>query len=72
MAPTFSAHSTNGMGQASVNIKQFEPLLDSVEAAGLLRIHPKTLKKMARRWSDPRDADRQTLALPCVRSGRMG
>jgi excisionase family DNA binding protein len=27
---------------------QFEPLLDSVEAARLLRIHPKTLQKMAR------------------------
>jgi excisionase family DNA binding protein len=27
----------------------FEPLLDSEQAAGLLRIHPKTLQKMARR-----------------------
>ena len=27
----------------------FEPLLDSIEAAALLRIHPKTLQKMARR-----------------------
>jgi excisionase family DNA binding protein len=26
----------------------FEPLLDSTEAAALLRIHPKTLQKMAR------------------------
>ena len=26
----------------------FEPLLDSVEAAELLRIHPKTLQRMAR------------------------
>jgi excisionase family DNA binding protein len=26
----------------------FEPLLDSVEAAGLLKIHPKTLQKLAR------------------------
>ena len=49
MAPTLSALSPDGTGQASVSIKQFEPLLDSVEAAGLLRIHPKTLKKMARR-----------------------
>lgn len=30
-------------------ITEFEPLLDSTEAAALLRIHPKTLKKMARR-----------------------
>jgi excisionase family DNA binding protein len=27
----------------------FEPLLDSEEAAALLKIHPKTLQKMARR-----------------------
>ena len=27
----------------------FEPLLDSDEAAALLKIHPKTLQKMARR-----------------------
>jgi excisionase family DNA binding protein len=27
----------------------FEPLLDSDEAAALLRIHPKTLQRMARR-----------------------
>lgn len=27
---------------------QFEPLLDSAEAASLLRIHPKTLQRMAR------------------------
>ncbi len=27
---------------------QFEPLLDSAEAAALLQIHPKTLQKLAR------------------------
>jgi excisionase family DNA binding protein len=27
---------------------QFEPLLDSAEAAALLKIHPKTLQRMAR------------------------
>jgi excisionase family DNA binding protein len=30
------------------SIPPFEPLLDSDEAAALLRIHPKTLQKMAR------------------------
>lgn len=29
--------------------QQFEPLLDSEEAAALLKIHPKTLQKLARR-----------------------
>ena len=28
---------------------EFEPLLDSEEAAALLKIHPKTLQKLARR-----------------------
>ena len=31
----------------------FEPLIDSDEAAGLLRIHPKTLQRMARSGQVP-------------------
>lgn len=34
--------------QTSESGSGFEPLLDSVEAAELLRIHPKTLQRMAR------------------------
>lgn len=34
---------------AAVPEDDFEPLLDSEEAAALLKIHPKTLQKMARR-----------------------
>lgn len=30
------------------SVVQFEPLLDSAEAAALLKIHPKTLQRMAR------------------------
>jgi excisionase family DNA binding protein len=33
----------------SFGATDFEPLLDSEQAASLLRIHPKTLQKMARR-----------------------
>lgn len=33
---------------ATVSRTQFEPLLDSDEAAALLKIHPKTLQRMAR------------------------
>jgi len=33
----------------AVSEDDFEPLLDSEEAAALLKIHPKTLQKMARR-----------------------
>lgn len=33
----------------AVSKEEFEPLLDSEEAAALLKIHPKTLQKLARR-----------------------
>ena len=33
---------------SAVPVDGFEPLLDSEEAAALLKIHPKTLQKMAR------------------------
>lgn len=36
-------------GPPIVAEEEFEPLLDSEEAAALLKIHPKTLQKMARR-----------------------
>jgi excisionase family DNA binding protein len=32
---------------------EFEPLLDSNEAAQLLKVHPKTLQRMARRGEIP-------------------
>jgi excisionase family DNA binding protein len=43
-------HSTNRRPPKQQNQPEplFEPLLDSDEAARLLRIHPKTLQKMAR------------------------
>jgi excisionase family DNA binding protein len=34
--------------RADLTDLQFEPLLDSAEAAALLQIHPKTLQKLAR------------------------
>jgi excisionase family DNA binding protein len=44
-------HSHSGAHQAPSSTVQedgFEPLLDSEEAAALLKIHPKTLQKLAR------------------------
>lgn len=38
----------NGHQEKSESDNGFEPLLDSVQAAELLRIHPKTLQRMAR------------------------
>ena len=37
-----------GFGHQYPESERFEPLLDSATAAKLLRIHPKTLQKMAR------------------------
>jgi len=34
-------------------VPEFEPLLDSEEAAALLRLHPETLKRRARRGEIP-------------------
>jgi len=44
-------HSQAPASQSSpwIGDKPFEPLLDSEEAAALLKIHPKTLQKLARR-----------------------
>jgi excisionase family DNA binding protein len=39
----------NKTGPRIVAEDEFEPLLDSEQAAALLKIHPKTLQKMARR-----------------------
>ena len=49
MTYPFRPRSTQLPTQARFPVIEFEPLLDSVEAAALLRIHPKTLQKMARR-----------------------
>jgi excisionase family DNA binding protein len=49
MARSFPHISKVSPNLARFPVTEFEPLLDSIEAAALLRIHPKTLKKMARR-----------------------
>ena len=53
---------------SNAQIIQFERLLDSDEAASLLKIHPKTLQKLARKGEIVRGADRQALALPGFRA----
>ncbi len=50
---------------------RFEPLLDSDEAADLLKIHPKTLQRMARRGDGGWNPDRKALALPCFTTQRV-
>lgn len=49
MTYTFPSRSAHVHTQVRIPATEFEPLLDSVEAAALLRIHPKTLQKLARR-----------------------
>jgi len=39
---------SQGVGRSPSPIDEFEPLLDSDEAAALLKIHPKTLQRLAR------------------------
>ena len=43
-----SSRSTQIAAQSRFPVIEFEPLLDAIEAAALLRMHPKTLKKKAR------------------------
>lgn len=40
-------------GEAASNIRTFEPLLDTEEAARLLRMHPRTLRTKARNGMIP-------------------
>jgi excisionase family DNA binding protein len=54
MTYTFRSRPTQVPTQPRFPVTEFEPLLDSVEAAALLRIHPKALQKMARRGQIPR------------------
>jgi excisionase family DNA binding protein len=45
----FPQLSNRNSNQARIPLTEFESLLDALEAAALPRIHPNTLKKMARR-----------------------
>jgi excisionase family DNA binding protein len=49
MEHAFPLRSAQVSDRAASAVMKFEPLLDSIQAASLLRIHPKTLQKMARR-----------------------
>ena len=49
MTYTFRSRPTQVPAQPRFPVTEFEPLLDSVEAAALIRIHPKTLQKIVRR-----------------------
>jgi excisionase family DNA binding protein len=49
MAYPFSPRAVQVPSQSRFDVTEFEPLLDSTEAAALLRIHSKTLQKLARR-----------------------
>jgi excisionase family DNA binding protein len=49
MARGFPPSSVRAGSDRFFGATEFEPLLDSGQAASLLRIHPKTLQKMARR-----------------------
>jgi hypothetical protein len=48
----------------------FEPILDSEEAATLLKIHPKTLQRLARNGKIPWIAHRQAVGFPSIGTER--
>ena len=43
-----SSRSTQILGSSRLPVIEFEPLLDAIEAAALLRMHPNTLRMKAR------------------------
>ena len=47
-----------------------EPLLDSEEAAAIMKIHPKTLQRFARQGRS-RGPCWKALAIPCIRNRRV-
>lgn len=49
MASTFPLVSSKSELRTRFNVAEFEPLLNSEQAAELLQIHHKTLQKLARR-----------------------
>lgn len=49
MTRTLPFRTSQTLTQVQLPVIDFEPLLSSVEAAALLRIHPKTLQRFARR-----------------------
>jgi excisionase family DNA binding protein len=53
MTLSIPSSSTQFSTQPRLSVVEFEPLLDSDEAAALLRIHPKTLQKKARNGEIP-------------------
>jgi excisionase family DNA binding protein len=48
MTLSLLSRSTQATAQSRLPVIEFEPLLDAIEAAALLRMHPTTLKKKAR------------------------
>ena len=71
MTYTFPSRTSQVPAQPRFPVTEFEPLLDSVEAAALLRIHPKTLQKMARRGQILGPTRRESLALSRLGSERL-
>ena len=71
MTYTFPSRTSQVPAQPRFPVTEFEPLLDSVEAAALLRIHPKTLQKMARRGQILGPPRREGLALSRLGSERL-
>jgi hypothetical protein len=64
MAHPFPSVTSRMEARSRFGVIEFEPLLNSEQAADLLQIHHKT-------WRDSRHSCRQALALPSLRPERM-
>ena len=71
MARPFPPVSSHLEANGRFGVPEFEPLLNSEQAAELLQIHHKTLQKLARRGEIRGSTHRKALAFSRLRSERM-
>ena len=71
MALPLSSRSAQIGFQKRFPVIEFEPLLDAIEAAALLRYASQDAQEKGAPWRDPRAACRQVLALSRLRSERL-
>jgi hypothetical protein len=71
MAYPIPPRSVQVTNQARFDVAEFEPLLDSNEAAALLRIHPKNTSEICSPRRDQGKPRRQALAFSRLGSERM-
>lgn len=67
MTHSMSSRSTQDSTPARFPVSEFEPLLEEIEAAAPLRMHPKLLQEEGPQRRDQSYPLGQMLALPCFK-----